>query len=95
MVRKSKRIFSMGFCGDWVELWELKPHPKDQGEFLFAFREFRKRKVLPLISGITAGGAEMIKKDLTTDRSAETLTRLCISIGIKLDDPCTTPIILS
>ena len=26
------RKFQLGFCGDWIEIYEQVPHPKDQGE---------------------------------------------------------------
>ena len=54
------RKFQLGFCGDWVEIYERTPHPKHAGAFFLAFRKRFGRKVLPLFWGITAGGARVM-----------------------------------
>ncbi|KPJ54886.1 hypothetical protein AMJ47_02325 [Parcubacteria bacterium DG_72] len=61
--KRFKRIFKLGLCGDWVEIYKITPPPKTEGEFFLAFREKRKRKVLPLFCGITIGGVEALIKD--------------------------------
>ena len=78
------RKFQLGFCGDWVEIYERTPRPKDQGEFFLAFRERRGRKVLPLFCGITAGGAKIMAKSFKTRRYDP--TELCLLIGSKLNE---------
>ncbi len=88
----------MGFCGDWVEIHKLTPRPKNDGEFIFIFRERRKRKVLPIITGLTVGGVKVIVQSLTQRpgfKRSETLTRLCLAIGEKMKDPRRIPVLLS
>jgi hypothetical protein len=97
MMRKSKCVFSLGFCSDWVEVYQLKPRPKDQGEYLFAFRKKSKRKVFPLMTGLTMGGVEVIIKSLTRRpgfKLSKTLTQLCLAIGEKMGNPHFTPVLL-
>ena len=91
-------VFRLGFCGDWVEIYKQTPPPRDQGEFFLAFRERRARKVLPLMTGLTAGGVKVITESLTQRpgfKLSETLTRLCLAIGEKMRDPRFAPILLS
>jgi len=90
MARKFRRVFQMDFCGDWLEIYRQTPRPKNEGEFLFSFRERRKREVLPIMTGLTAGGVEVITKSLTQPpgfKLSETLTRLCLAIGEKMKYP--------
>ena len=97
MARKSKRIFSMGVCADWVEIYKLVPRPKNEGEFLFAFREKRKRRGLPLITGLTAGGAKVITKSLTQPHGFKLsgiLKGLCLAIEEKMRNPRFAPVVL-
>ena len=56
---KHKRIIKTGLCGDWVELYEIIPRPRIEGGFFLAYRKKRKKKALPLICGITIGGAKI------------------------------------
>ena len=56
--KRFKRVFMVGLCGDWVEIYKVVPPPRFEGEFLLAFRKKRKRSILPLFSGITVGGVE-------------------------------------
>ena len=61
---RHRRIIKTGLCGDWVELYEITPRPKTQGEFFLAFRRKGKKKALPLLCGITIGGAKIWIKRL-------------------------------
>ena len=76
-----KRVFQIGFCGGWVEIYECLPHPQDQGAFVLVFRKRGARKVLPLMTGLTAGGAELITEHWR-NRTVD-LTKLCLLIGEK------------
>ena len=78
------RKFQLGFCGDWIEIYEQVPHPKDQGEFFLSFRKRYGRKVLPLFCGITAGGAKIMAENFKQHRYDP--TELCLFVGRKLDD---------
>jgi len=65
---KFKKIFKMGLCGDWVEIYQIIPPPKCEGEFFLAFREKRKRKILPLFCGITVGGVKILVRNFKQRR---------------------------
>ena len=78
------RKFQFGFCGDWVEIYEQMPSPRNSGEFLLVFRKKFERKVLPLFCGITAGGAEVLAADFIAHRYDP--TELCLLIVSKLND---------
>ncbi len=93
---RSQRVFQLGFCGDWVEIYRLTPRPKDQGEFFVVFREKRKRKALPLMFGVTPGGVKLLIQSWTQHPGfalSEALTRLCLVIGDKMRGSC-APIVL-
>jgi len=89
----STRRFQLGFCGDWVEIYEQIPRPKNQGEFFLAFRKRRARKVLPLLCGITAGGVKVMVDDFRARRYDP--TELVLLIGRKLNDKCAEFVSLS
>ena len=78
------RKFQLGFCGDWIEIYEQVPHPKDQGELFLSFRKRSGRKVLPLFCGITAGGAKIMAKNFKTLHYDP--TELCLLVGRKLNN---------
>ena len=81
------RRFQLGLCGDWVEIYEQTPRPKNQGKFFLAFRKKFGRKVLPLMCGITAGGAKVLAESFKKPRG-EDLTALCSLIARKLEGKC-------
>ncbi len=90
MASRSRCTFRVGFCGDWLEIYRQMPRPRNEGEFLFAFRERRKRMVLPLMTGLTVGGVKVIVESLTQRpglKLSETLTRLCLAIGERMKNP--------
>ena len=92
-----KRIFQIGFCGDWVEIYKQTPPPKYDGKFILAFREKRKRKVFPLMAGMTMGGAKATIESLTQPpgfKLSVALTQLCLAIGEKMKDPHFIPVTL-
>ena len=78
------RKFQLGFCGDWVEIYEQMPHPKHQGEFFLAFRKRFGRKVLPLFCGMTVGGAKIMAESFKTLRYDP--TALCLLIASKFNE---------
>lgn len=78
------RKFQLGFCGDWVEIYERTPRPKNEGEFFLAFRKRFSSEVLPLFCGITAGGAVIMVESFRTLRYDP--TELLLLIGSKLND---------
>ena len=79
-----KRVFQLGFCGDWVEIYERMPQPKYEGKFFLAFRKRWRRKVLSLFSGITAGGVENMTESFKKHRFDP--TELCSLIASKLGE---------
>jgi len=81
---KFKRIFKLGLCGDWVEIYQIIPPPRCEGEFFLAFRERRKRKILPLFCGITVGGVKALVKDFEQRRID--LTKLLFFIMDRFQD---------
>jgi len=92
-----RRTFKQGICGDWVEIYKQTPAPKFDGGFVFVFRRKRERKVLPLMSGLTAGGAEIIIKSLTQRpglKLSDTLVRVRLMIMDKMNDPHLSPVLL-
>ena len=78
------RKFQLGFCGDWVEIYERTPHPKHAGAFFLAFRKRFGRKVLPLFWGITAGGARVMTENFKMRRYNP--TELCLLIASKFSN---------
>lgn len=78
------RKFQLGFCGGWVEIYERTPNPKDEGRFILTFRKRFGRKVLPLFSGITAGGAEIMMERFKLLRYDPTELLLLIARKVKL-----------
>ena len=98
-VRRFKLIFSIGVCGSWVELYKLEtPHPRFIGNFFLALRKKRARKVLPLMTGLTEGGAEMIINLLTQPSGSdlsEVLTQIILLAGRKMEDPFVSHISLA
>lgn len=77
-----KRVFQMGFCGDWVEIYERIPQPKHEGKFFLAFRKKWGRKITPLFSCITAGGVKKMTELFKKHRFDP--TELCFLIAGKL-----------
>jgi len=95
MQRRFRRVFQLGFCGDWVEIYQQMPAPENQGAFFLAFRKKWARRVTPLMSGITVGGVKAITGSLTQRpgvQLSEALTRLCLAIGEKMRDPRLVPV---
>jgi hypothetical protein len=82
--KRFRRVFGAGFCTDWIEIYRIIPRPKVEGAFFLAFRERRKRKVLPLFCGITIGGVERLIKILK--QGLYDPTELSLFIGSRLRD---------
>lgn len=50
---------TVGFCTDgYVEIYKIKPQPKEMGAFFLAYRMKYAKKVVQLHCGMTAGGAK-------------------------------------
>ncbi len=81
---KHRRTIKTGLCGDWVELYEVSPKPRIDGEFFLAFRKKGKKKALPLICGITIGGAKIWINRLK--RLLYDPTSMVLLIGNRLED---------
>lgn len=90
--KRFKRVFKVGLCGDWVEIYRKSPQPKTEGAFFLAFRENGKRKVLPLLCGITIGGVESLIKSFKQCRI--NLTNLVLLINDRSHDKRFPPVSL-
>lgn len=86
-----KRVFRIGICGDWVEIYErMPPRPRLEGQFFLAYRKRYQGKVLPLMTGLTHGGVESIRRTLGQRPGftlSQALTQLVLLIGERVNGP--------
>lgn len=55
-----ERLKQFRICDAAIELYRLKPEPRDMGSYVLTFREYRKKKGVVLQCGLTKYGVDTV-----------------------------------